>query len=210
MASLPARTFVDARLRCEHKHVVEPHCPHPWSQLSEMAVARETVSDHSVQPSPWQCSAPWVARGAQAVCCGARRRSGLRPVLRMMWICGFMLWKKPCVHGEFRPHLCLNLQRLHQMPQDRHIHRVNFGLPPHIACVRAQCRGLPICGAQASKPSVESAIRDAVIGTKFSRTPRLTEMIRLLAGAIMIRSGTPGEVHLVVLLHSSRGISRSC
>ena len=61
MASLPARTFVDARLRCEHKHVVEPHCPHPWSQLSEMAVARETVSDHSVQPSPWQCSAPWVA-----------------------------------------------------------------------------------------------------------------------------------------------------
>ena len=33
---------------------------------------------------------------------------------------------------------------------------------------------------------------------------------RLLAGAIMIRSGTPGEVHLVVLLHSSRGISRSC
>lgn len=81
---------------------------------------------------------------------------------------------------------------------------------PHIACVLAQCRGVPICGAQASKPSVESAIRDAVIGTKFSRTPRLTEMIRLLAGAIMIRSGTPGEVHLVVLLHSSRGISRSC
>ena len=81
---------------------------------------------------------------------------------------------------------------------------------PHIACVPAQCRGVPICGALASKPSVESAIRDAVIGTKFSRTPRLTEMIRLLAGAIMIRSGTPGEVHLVVLLHSSRGISRSC
>jgi hypothetical protein len=99
------------------------------------------------------------------------------------------------------------------MPQDRHIHRVNFGLPPHIACVRAHSpvpRFAYRCGAQASKPSVESAIRDAVIGTKFSRTPRLTEMIRLLAGAIMIRSGTPGEVHLVVLLHSSRGISRSC
>ena len=34
-------------------------------------------------------------------------------------------------------------------------------------------------------------------------------MYRLLAGAIMIRSGTPGEVHLVVLIHSSRGTSRS-